>query len=178
MRNSVLLLALVFCINPVFAQQVVSLEEGKPVTENGLEYSYYISNGSSKEVKGEDYDRYELNLSVSNKAGCIKLVPLRNARINSTGTESSQDDILVAEFNCINATGKRLTAKKGTVSARPWYTNVRVPDETTKDKYKVVNAMAGYAIRNGQTITNKIIVIVPKGERPKLNCRIIYLADL
>ena len=85
---------------------------------------------------------------------------------------------MIAEFNCLNATGKRLTAKKGTVTAKPWYSNVRVADELAKDKYKTVSAQIGYALRVGQTATNRIIVIVPKGERPKVNCRIIYLPDL
>jgi hypothetical protein len=85
---------------------------------------------------------------------------------------------MIAEFNCTNATGKRLTSKKGIVSAKPWYTGVRVPDETAKDKYKTINAQVGYALRNGQTTTTSIIVIVPKGERPKINCRIIYLPEI
>jgi hypothetical protein len=87
-------------------------------------------------------------------------------------------EVLVAEFNCTNATGKRLTAKKGAVNARPWYTNVRVPDDTARDKYRMVNAMVAYAIHNGETVTSKITVIVPKGERPRLNCRIVWLPEL
>src|SRR5258705_6607398 len=113
------------------AQQVVDLEEGKSYSYNGLEYSYYISNERSKEVKGEDYERYEINLTVTNKSGCLKLIPLRTSGSGSTGS-ANRDDVMIAEFNCLNATGKRLTAKKGTISAKPWYTNVRVPDETVK----------------------------------------------
>jgi hypothetical protein len=33
-------------------------------------------------------------------------------------------------------------------------------------------------IEKRQTITNRIIVIVPRGERPKVNCRIIYLPEV
>jgi hypothetical protein len=161
---------------PVFSQQVADLEENIPYPYNGLEYGFYISNESSKEVKGEDYQRYELNLYVTNKSGCLKLIPFRSGW--NTDNSSSADEMKIAEFNCVNATGKRLTAKKGVVSAKPWYTNVKIPDEQAKDKYRVVNAEVGYAIRNGQTITTKIIVIVPKDEKPKMNCRIIYFPDL
>jgi hypothetical protein len=159
----------------IYGQQVVALEEGKNFTSNGLEYGYYISNESAKEVKGEDYERYEVNLSVTNNSGCLKLIPFKAGWNGSTKTE---DNIMIAEFNCTNATGKRLTSKKGTVSAKPWYSNVRIPDESTKEKYRTVNAQVGYALSNGQTITNRIIVIVPKGERPKINCRIIYLPEV
>jgi hypothetical protein len=174
MRKVLVLLSIflpaVFCS----AQQVADLEEGNPYEYNGLEYGYYISNETSKEVKGEDYDRYEVNLYVTNKSGCIRLIPMRTSASGS----SREDDVQIAEFNCVNATGKRLTQKKGSVNAKPWYTNIRVPDASVKEKYKLVYGQAGYAIRNGQTLTARIIVIVPKGERPKINCRIIYLPDI
>ena len=175
MRSLFCLLFFFLSAGVVCSQQVVILEENNPYTSNGLEYGYYITNEASKEVKGEDFERYEVNLYVANKTGCLRLIPFKGGW---SGTTGNNDDVMVGEFNCTNATGKRLTAKKGTVSAKPWFTNVRIPDEASKDKYKNVNAQVGYAIRNGQTLTNRIIVIVPKGQRPKLNCRIIYLPEI
>jgi hypothetical protein len=164
-----------FSLLTTFSQSIVNLQENEAHASNGLEYGYYITNETNKEVKGEDYERYEINLYVTNNNACIKLIPFRSGW---TGSTSNNDEIQIAEFNCTNATGKRLTQKKGTVNAKPWYTMVRVRDESVKDKYRTVNAQVGYAIRSGQTITNRIIVIVPKGERPKINCRIIYLPEL
>jgi len=155
------------------AQPVADLTEGQPYEQNGLEYSFYITNEKNKEIKGEDFDRYEVEVSVTNKSGCIKLIPLR-----SGAASNSNNEVQIAEFNCVNATGKRLTAKKGTVNAKPWYTNVRIPDATVKDKFRLEYAQAGYAIRDGQTISNRLIVIVPKGERPKFNCRMAYFPEL
>ena len=156
------------------AQQVTDLTEGQPYEKNGLEYSFYITNEKNKEIKGEDFDRYEVEISVTNKSGCIKLIPLRSG----SQVNNSNNEVQIAEFNCVNATGKRLTAKKGTVNARPWYTNVRIQDEAVKEKSRLVYAQAGYAIRDGQTISNRLIVIVPKGERPKFNCRMAYFPEL
>lgn len=175
MKKSISLLTILFFSLLLHAQQVVNLDEGQPFVNSGLEYGYYISNEGSKEVKGEDYDRFEINLTVTNNSGCIKLIPFKTGY---NGSSTNEGDILIAEFNCVNATGKRLTSKKGTVSAKPWYSNVRIRDESTKDKYKTVNGQVGYAIRNGQTVTNRIVVIVAKGERPKVNCRIIYLPEV
>lgn len=175
MRKTVLLPVFLLIFTVCHSQQVINLEEGKPYSYSGIDYSYYISNESSKEVKGDDYERFEINLVVTNTSGCLKLIPFKSGW---SGSSSSEDDVMIAEFNCTNATGKRLTSKKGTISAKPWYSNVRIPDETTKDKYKTINAQVGYALRNGQTVTNKIIVIVSKGERPKVNCRIIYLPEV
>ncbi len=78
MRKAYLFLAATIFMAPAFAQQVVGLEENIPYSYNGLEYGFFISNESSKEVKGEDYERYELNLYVTNKSGCLKLIPFRN----------------------------------------------------------------------------------------------------
>jgi len=169
-------LTTLFIITGVASQQVVNLDENTSYSYNGLEYGYYISNESSKEVKGEDYFRYEVNLFITNKSGCLKLIPFKSdLKANTSG---SQDVVMLAEFNCLNATGKRLTAKKGSVSARPWYTMVKVPDDSVKNKFKKINAQVGYAVRNGQTIANRIIVIVPKDERPKINCRTIDLPEI
>ena len=167
-------LFLLICISfTLSAQQIIDLEEKQPFENNGLEYGFYITNESSKEVKGEDFDRFEISLYVTNKSGCIKLIPFTNISNNS-----SSEEVVIAEYNCKNATGKRLTAKSGKVNARPFYTQVKEPDPLQPSKFRYINAQIGWAIKNGQTFTTRIIVIVPKGERPKMGCRIIYLPEL
>ena len=154
-----------------FSQQIVDLEENEPYAYNGFEYGFYISNERSKEVKGDDYERYEVNLYITNKSGCLKLIPFKSS------STKPDEEIVVGEFNCKNATGKRLTAKAGKINAKAWYSQVKLYDESQSSKYRFVNAMVGYAIRNGETLTTKIIVIVPKGEKPKMSCRTIYLPE-
>jgi hypothetical protein len=176
MKISLLLALGITCITRLAAQQVVDLEENKPYTYNGLDYGFYVTNEGSKEVKGESYDRYELNLYVTNKSGCIKMFPLR---LGQSGQLNDNDGYVVAEFNCKNATGKRLTAKSGKVEATPWYSQVKVdPAQVSGTNNGMVNAQIGYAIKPGQTLTRRIIVIVPRGERPKLTCRIVYIPDV
>jgi hypothetical protein len=177
MKNLIFTLIIIFLAGSAFSQQVTNLEENVPYSFNGMDYGYYISNESSKEVKGEEFDRFEVTVYVTNKSGCLKLIPFKNGWVSSDAS-GGKDEILVAEYNCTNATGKRMTAKKGLVSAKPWYSYVKVPDAQAKDKYKMEKAQVGDAIRNGQTITTRIIVIVPKGEKPVFNCRIIDLPDI
>lgn len=173
MRKFIFLSLLTFYTAFLHSQQVVDLEENATYKYNELEYGFYISNEQSKEVKGEDYDRFELNLFVRNSSGCVKVIPFKVGI-----TQSSDEDITIAEFMCRNATGKRLTAKSGKILAKPWYTLVKINDEKATDKYKFVNAEAGHAIGNGQTLKTEIIVIVPKGERPKIACTIIYFPEM
>jgi hypothetical protein len=159
------------------AQQIVDLEENKTYTYNGIDYGYYITNEGTKEVKGESYDRYEINLYVTNKSGCMKLFPLRLGAIG--GQANNNESYTVAEFNCKNATGKRLTAKSGKVAALPWFTQVKVDANVAPGANNgIVQALVGYAIKPAQTLTQRIIVIVPKGERPKFTCRIVYIPEM
>ena len=78
-------------------------------------------------------------------------------------------------FNCTNANGKRLTAKSGTVKARDFYVNAKV-QENGKEVTRTVKA--GYIFRNGETLKNNIIVLVPKGERPVIQCTVNNLPEL
>jgi hypothetical protein len=160
----ILLLVLSFC--SIKAQSVTDLTENTPYKNNGLEYGYYISNERAKAVKGEDYERYEVILYVNNNSSCAKIMPMRNSLLGNDG-----DETLLADFTVKNATGKRLTAKSGKVNAKPWFTQVKLQDGTK------VQAQAGFVLRIGESVTNKIIVIVPKGERPNINCRMVNVQD-
>jgi len=171
MRKLFSIVIILFISYSSFSQQIVDLEENEPYVYNGFEYGFYISNERSKEVKGDDYERYEVNLYITNKTGCMKLIPFKNS------TTKPDEEIVVGEFNCKNATGKRLTAKTGKINAKALYSQVKLYDESQSSKYRFVDAMVGYAIRNGETLTTKIIVIVPKGEKPKMSCRTIYLPE-
>jgi hypothetical protein len=153
------------------AQQIVELKENTPIQNNGFEYGFMVTNETSKEVKGEDLDRYEVNLFVINKSGGFKLIPFQNS------PDLNEDERAVAIFNCVNATGKRLTSKGGKVQAKPLYMQVKVNDGSPY-KYKYTNAQVGYGIKNGQTLSSTIIVLVPKGERPKITCSTQYLPEM
>ena len=171
MKKIAFIAAYFFITSSLAAQQAVDLQEKTPYQYNGLEYGYYITNGKSREVKGDDMDRYEIVLYVTNRSNSIRLIPFPNM-------DKVTDYVTIAEFSCKNATAKRLTSKNGKVSAKPWFTQVRVADESQSSKYKFVKAQVGYAVKTGETISNKIIVIVPKGEQPVLTCRALDYPQL
>jgi hypothetical protein len=167
MRQKItLLLLLAAAFFTGHAQSVADLTENTPYKNNGLEYGFYVSNERSKAVKGEDYERYEVILYVNNNSPCAKIIPLRNTLLGT-----GDDETLLADFTVKNATGKRLTSKSGKLNAKPWYTQVKLQDGTK------VQAQAGYILRIGESVTNKIIVIVPKGERPNVNCRMVNVQE-
>jgi hypothetical protein len=162
------LMAVLCCSICSFAQ-MTDIEEKKPQTIDGIEYGYYIKNEQTKNVKDEEYGRFEITLYATNKTGCTKIYA---ERVNVLSSESSN---LLAGFNCSNANGKRLTAKSGAVKARDFYLNAKV-QENGKETTKAVKA--GYIFRNGETLKTNIIVLVPKGERPVIQCTTYNLQEL
>ena len=167
-RISFLLFSILFSAVQSTAQ-MTDLEEKKPETIDGIEYGYFIKNEQVKNVKDEEYSRFEITLYATNKSGCTKLYAEKVSIL------SSETPNLIVSFNCTNANGKRLTAKSGTVKARDFYVNAKV-QENGKEVTRTVKA--GYIFRNGETLKNNIIVLVPKGERPVIQCTVNNLPEL
>lgn len=167
-RISFLLFSILFSAVQSIAQ-MTDLEEKKPAIIYEIEYGYFIKNEQVKNVKDEEYSRFEITLYATNKSGCTKLYAEKVSIL------SSETPNLIVSFNCTNANGKRLTAKSGTVKARDFYVNAKV-QENGKEVTRTVKA--GYIFRNGETLKNNIIVLVPKGERPVIQCTVNNLPEL
>mgnify|MGYP006138636005 CR=1 FL=1 len=156
----------------VFAQAMFNVGEEKPYIENGIEYSYAITNARDE----KDYSRYEVSLFARNKSGC-QLIYLNRGQI---ATLFDGDPAAVARFECINATGKRLTSKGANLRARSFSIPYRQPvvGADGKTTYNTIQVPAGFLLRNGETISNSIIVITPLGEKPSFKVRIQNFSDL
>ena len=157
-KSSFLLLTMLMVFGSLHAQ--TDLVEKKPVTIDGIEYGYIIKNEQTKNTKGEEYGRFEITLYATNNSGCTRLYA------ESPNLFLSDAANLLATYNCINANGKRLTAKSGTVKARDFNVNVKVKEG---DKEVTRLAKAGYMFRNGETLKTNIIVLLPLNERPVIN---------
>lgn len=153
--------------------QIIDLEEKKPSMSDGIEFGYIIKNEQVKAVKDEEYSRYEITLYATNKSGCTKLYADRESMFGESPN-------MIANFECNNATGKRLTAKGGKIMAKYFYIPVKSTEKDSEGKTytKTTNTRAGYIFRNGETIQDKIIVIVPKGDRPVMRVIVNSLQEL
>lgn len=149
------------------AAQVLDIEEKAPVLENGFEYGYVIKNEQLKSAGGEEYSRYELSFYLVNKSGCTKIYRDKNSLLSFSTPN------LLATFNCRNANGKRLTSKSGNIKARDFYIDVKRKEKTgDKEKEITESIKAGYIFRNGETLRENVIVLVPKGEKPQVQCTV------
>ena len=155
------------------AQMAYDIEEGHPTEVNGIEYGFEIRNERKKDVKDETFNRFEITVYATNKSGCTKLMFPRQTVF---GTEYQE---IIAQYDCLNATGKRLTSKSGTVKAKefsvPYTTTIR--NSEGKDVSNTVRVRAGNVFRNGESITENFIVIIPDGERPRMKVRIREIID-
>lgn len=161
-----------FCTYLSKAQNVIDVPENKSVTNNGVEYSYTISN----ERDDESYSRYEVTIMAQNKSGC-QLIYLKNDNLLNL---FDSDPSAIARFECLNATGKRLTSKGANLKARPFFVPYNQPEKNAEGKtvYRNVRVQGGYLLKNGGSVSNDLIVIVPKGERPRFKIRIQNFTEL
>jgi len=171
--KALLLLATLCIATTTFAQQAAELEPGKPLSFNGIEFGYEIRNQQTKAVKDETYSRYEITAYVSNKSGCTKIMFPRQTLFG----EERQNQL--AQFDCLNATGKRLTSKGTLLEARPFVVPYRqsVKNQEGKLVTTTTNVEAGHMLRNGETVTSIFIVIVPQGEQPRVQVRVREMAE-
>ncbi|GAB4052709.1 ABC transporter permease [Spirosoma litoris] len=160
--------ALVF---PTFAQQSYEIKINQPAQVNGIEYGYTIRTECKREINNlGTFKRYELTVYATNKSGNTKVF---SPRQTSFGV---RDQDLLARFDCINATGAKLTSKTITLRARPVSTSYTASASTTESPENPedmsLRVQTGHTFENGETLTNNVVVLVPDGEEPHLRVRI------
>lgn len=156
------------------AQSAYDISEDQPTNYNGIEYGFAIRNQSEKPIgdKGT-FARYELTVYATNKSGCTKLFLPQQTLFGQTTPD------VLADYDCLNATGMRLTNKGGQVKAKPFMVPYQTSTKTADGKTVTTTTpvQAGYWLRNGETVSNNFIVIVPQGEKPQMRVRVREFAD-
>ena len=146
------------------AQSSKSVTEDTPVEIDGIEYGFAVKNASTKEVGNKDFSRYEVTLYATNKSQCSRIV------LYGQSMNLLEDDMkILAKFDCINATGARLTSKTGEVSAKPMWVNARV--NTRDDKGKSITE--NQKVQVGETVEQNVILIVPLNSKPEIRVRVV-----
>ncbi len=168
---------LLFVTSSVFAQRVFDLQENNVTNVDGAEIGFTITNEQKKEIGNETYARYEVTVYISNHSGCHRFFLDEGTGNVFNGSYVTPGTIAI--FDCVNATGKRLTSKNVSVSAKPFYLNGSFSD--TKDGKTVTRTtrvQSGYILRNGDSVSNNLIIIVPLGERPIFKCRMMNQSNI
>lgn len=173
MKKFILLFIAGCAFNTSKAQLPVDVFADKSAVIDDIEYGYIINNESTKAAGGKDMGRYEITLYAKNTSNCLKLFLFERKNFFAS-TSSAENDL--ARFDCVNATGQRLTSKGGTIEARAFYTTAKVPIKGSDNKTVTqdIKVQIGYALKPGETISKSLIFIVPLGEKPKMQVRAIY----
>lgn len=160
----------------VLAQESRMMEDGEVMEYNGLRVGYRITNVSTREVGREIFDRYTITAFVTNFSPC-------EVGIRLTGNERPgfiNDQVLrLATFDCLNATGARLTSRSVDITLRNdpiYYTyryQIRLPDGKMENRTE--NIIVGYMLERNRTREVDFIVIVPRGEKPKIRVTVYPL---
>lgn len=173
--RKLLLIILIATSSFVNAQQSKAITEESPLEADGIEYGYSIKNVSTKEVNDKEFSRYEVTLYATNKSQCSRVV-LAEQSLSSLFTDLS----ILAKFDCINATGARLTTKSGEVSAKPMWVTARVNTKDDKGKSITENQKVhiGYYLGAGETTEQNVIFIVPLNTKPEVKVRVVAKAGV
>lgn len=150
-------------------QASMEIDENKPVVLNGIEYGFAIRNESKKDVGNKgSFGRYEITVYASNKSGCTKLLLPKQTLFGQ------EDQDLLAQFDCVNATGMRFTSKSGSVKAKEFYVPYSTSTKNAEGKTvtSTIQVKAGNILHNGETVSSNFIVIVPENEMPRMKVRV------
>jgi hypothetical protein len=155
-----------------WAQSSKSLAEGEEWQVNGMTVGYRVANFRKQEVKGRgDQDRYEIVCFVYNQSDC-------EVGVRLTGNERNvdQNSFKLATFDCVNATGARLTAKGTSLMPEPHYFNYRWTEKNAEGKNveRSQSVLVGYFLPRGRRREASIIVIVPAGEKPDMRAAVNF----
>jgi hypothetical protein len=148
----------IISFNNGFAQQGFQVTDQQPVVIEGLSCGYKIKSLETKAVSDKgDFSRYSISFFVRNVSNQPRILPFRPG---TNGMNGVADNLV--QFNCLNATGARLTSKYAVIKAPPYnvYRNGGV-------------AKMGYGIMPGQTVSVDEIMIVPLNEQ--LNMMVFYI---
>jgi hypothetical protein len=157
-KRFLLLCAGTMIFNLAIAQQGSPVTDQQPVVIEGLSCGYHIKSLETKTVgdKG-NFSRYSISFFVQNVSGYPRVLPFRPGVNGMNGVADN-----LVQFNCLNATGARLTSKYAVIKAPPYnaYQN--------RGFVKM-----GYGIMPGQTISVDEVMIVPLNEQ--LNMMVFYI---
>jgi len=171
MKQNTKYLLLAFCMfisTASFAQETFTVTDTEPVTAGSLKFGYNITNETQKEVGNKgDFSRFSVQFYVTNTSSEAKILLYRTG-FNLFGSDVSPT---LVQFNCLNATGARLTSKEALLQAKPCNVMASVEDKdcsSNKTKQNKRLAQIGYWIKAGETISAKAIMIVPLNEKPNM----------
>lgn len=177
MKKVSFFLTFIFSVFVTYSQSMYDVTENEPFVKDDVEMGYNILNSSTKEVRKKgDQSRYEVSFYITNKSKHPKVVLYSQTGISS---EDNNDDVLkkVVRFDCLNATGARLTSKNCTLNLRPFSVIGKESRTDCNGKYvtEKKSIQIGFYIGAGETISNKVILIVPLNEQ--LNVKVAPLQN-
>ncbi|MFN8242942.1 MAG: hypothetical protein U0X40_02705 [Ferruginibacter sp.] len=151
-----------------FFPQTYVLSDSSPAAEyNGLKAGYEIRE-TEPDSKKSNQSRYKIYFYLTNTSNEAKIM-YRNAGFPGHAGPISNN---IAQFNCSNATGARLTNKMATMEMQPCLLEATVTDKDCSSGKEVQNSRQvniGYWIKPGETVSKTYPMYVPQNEKPKIS---------
>lgn len=151
----------------VNAQQI---KDGETVKINGMDITFRVVNKEATDVKGVSFDRYKVVATLKNSTD-----KSFNVRLNKYPDAASITGGKIAELDCINATGAKLTSKKLELQMKTQQVAVTylTRDKDGKSVNSTITIPVGFYLDPGDTVEESGVFIVPKGEVPQVSVRML-----
>lgn len=166
MKNPILFVLLLLFISLGTFIHAQKISDGETVDLNGMKVTFNITNKESIQADGKNFDRYKVSASVQNASD-------KSYNIRLSSFPQIVTNINIAELDCINATGAKLTSKKIQLKMKAQMINVSYSayDKSGKLASYTLPVTGSYYFDAGDTISDDAIFIVPQGEKPDVSVR-------
>jgi hypothetical protein len=137
------------------------------VTYGTLKAGFEIRD-TDTESKKSNQSRYKIYFYLTNIGTEAKIMYRNMSFLGHAGPINNN----IAQFNCSNATGARLTNKMATMEMQPCVMEGTVTEKDCSSGKEVQNTKLvniGYWIKPGETISKTYPMYVPQNERPKIS---------
>lgn len=149
-----------------FNPQTFEITDSMPVMLNGLKAGYEIRS-VDMDSKKDNQSRYKIYFYLTNTTNEARIMYQNPAFLGHSGPINNN----LAQFNCLNATGARLTNKMATMQLQPCKVMAKVEDKSCDGNSTTINTRLvelGYWIRPGETVSKTYPMYVPQNEKPKI----------
>ena len=159
------ILSVIFILSSAigFAQVPAEFKEGQPLMIEGVEFIYTVGVEEVKTLDGSQYSFFTLDWYITNKGKFSKIFLLERDKIVESPEFDMSKKAYLGKIHIINGLQLETTAKFCVISAEPNMEILAYSKMLIGNKKKM---LPGFNLQSGQTISQKIQVAVPKGQRP------------
>ncbi|WEK35041.1 MAG: hypothetical protein P0Y53_21340 [Candidatus Pseudobacter hemicellulosilyticus] len=161
-----LLLLLLCCARTGFAQSFLDFKEAQVLALEGVEFGYAVVNQTPRTVDGVEYTACNIEWYVTNKERFSKVFLLDAYSKSTDATVDLTKKVCLGRLHVSNAIG---TSTKDRFSDILMDANMVIEVFRKVLVVKKKNKLEGFNLQPGETLSQSMTVVLPKGQKPTVS---------